>query len=141
MKTMSKKLNLGCGPDYRKGYINCDINPKMNPDLVMDLEEALPFKDNSIDFVLAESIWEHLNNRVHFIEEIHRVLKPKGKTIIKVPHYKYPSAWADVTHKFAFHPMAINPFLNKFKLIKTKCTRRRFMKWIKPDIIWILEKK
>ena len=42
------KLNLGCGNDYRRGWLNCDKSKEVNPDKVVDLEKKLPFKDNSV---------------------------------------------------------------------------------------------
>lgn len=33
------KLNLGCGRDKIKGYVNCDISKSVNPDKVVDLEK------------------------------------------------------------------------------------------------------
>ena len=57
-----KKLNLGCGDDHKKGWINCDIRKEVNPDVVVDLTKKLRFKDNSIDEVLMKHVLEHIPN-------------------------------------------------------------------------------
>jgi SAM-dependent methyltransferase len=71
-------LNLGCG--YRKipGYINIDIRPEVNPDLVCDCSEGLPFKDGSVQKVRAFDFLEHIptGKTVRMIEEIWRVFEP-----------------------------------------------------------------
>lgn len=48
---------------------------------------GLPFKDNQFDWVLALAVLHHLPSRElqeKAVQEIYRVLKPKGKTIVSV---------------------------------------------------------
>lgn len=46
----SIKLNLGCGVNKKEGFINIDINPRLNPDMVLDLNsQPYPFKNDSVD--------------------------------------------------------------------------------------------
>lgn len=54
------KLNLGCGEDVKKGYINIDTRPFPGV-LVADVQE-LPVKDNSVDEILALDIYEHVSH-------------------------------------------------------------------------------
>ena len=53
----------------------------------------LPFENNSIDAVLAFSIFEHIYNYNFLIKEIFRVLKPGGQLVGSVPfiHRFHPS--------------------------------------------------
>ena len=54
------KLNLGCGPDIKDGYINidlCALNPKV---IVKDIRN-LDFESNSIDEIYAKDIIEHMS--------------------------------------------------------------------------------
>ena len=51
-----------------------------------DLNEPLPFKDESFDVVVANQVLEHLYNTDLFITEIHRILKPSGYAIISTPN-------------------------------------------------------
>ena len=57
------KLNLGCGPDHKEGFLGIDISPECNPDLVFDFEkESLlaHFEEGSIEGILAFDIIEHM---------------------------------------------------------------------------------
>ncbi len=46
----------------------------------------LPFKSNSFDFVYTMGTIEHIDEYQDAVDEVHRVLKVGGKTIIGVPH-------------------------------------------------------
>ena len=103
------KLNLGCGHDIRDGYVNVDIVRLGGVNLIADLNNFLPFKNNTIDEIIIINTLEHLENGVKAIEEIHRILKPGGKVLIRVPHFSNPHVtWTDPTHKrpygyYSFH--------------------------------------
>lgn len=87
------KLNLGCGMDIRKGYINCDITNHEGVDKVVSLEKKLQFKDNSVDEILCKYVLEHLvTSPLKVLREFHRVLKPDGIVEIGVPFCKHPTA-------------------------------------------------
>jgi len=51
-RTKLVKLNLGCGVDKKLGYINCDIDPKLQPDKIIDLRKKLPFAKESVQEVV-----------------------------------------------------------------------------------------
>ena len=91
------KLNIGCGPSIKEGYIN--IDKADFADLQLDLEDAvLPFSDNSISEIIAEQVLEHIHNFIPLMNELHRVLKPMGSLKITVPHVPYLEAFQDPTH-------------------------------------------
>lgn len=81
------RVNLGCGTFVRNDYINFDKYPFNDKVKYIDLDVLpLPFDDCSIEKILMEHTFEHLNvNRFDFMKEIHRVLKPDGIIIIAVP--------------------------------------------------------
>ena len=59
--------------------------------IVRDLKRGLPFCDNSIDEIKADSVLEHIEMNDDFIfimNECLRVLKPKGKMYIRCPHWR-----------------------------------------------------
>lgn len=104
------KLHLGCGNDYKKGYVNCDISAEVNPDKVVDLEKKLPFKDNSITEVLANHVFEHVQNLVPLMHELYRVCKKDSKIIIRTPFYSAWGQFNDPTHVRFFTPWTFNYF-------------------------------
>ena len=91
------KLNLGCGHDYREGFVNIDFNKKIKADIYCDLNKKLPFKDNSIDYVYSAHTFEHIIHYFDFIDELRRICKKGAIIEVYVPHFtsifatKYPS--------------------------------------------------
>jgi len=83
------KLNLGCGGDKRKGWVNIDVNSKFAPDRVLDVRK-LDYQNNSVDEILALDILEHFsyNETLPILKEWIRVLKPGGIIAIRVPSLK-----------------------------------------------------
>ena len=81
-KTENKplKLHIGCGGNYKEGWINIDNNPRAKKDLRLDVLKGITFPDNSVDFIFNEHLIEHLSYEagLDFLKEAFRVLKPKG---------------------------------------------------------------
>jgi len=112
------KLNLGCGKDYREGYINVDIVKSVKPDILADLNFDLPFRDCIAEEVLLIDVLEHVNDPCHLIEEVWRVCIPKAKVIIRAPHFTSASTYADMQHKRGFSVRVFDDY--------TGCTRWSF---------------
>ncbi len=95
-------LNLGCG--YRKmgspDWINIDSRDEVNPDMVLDVTQGLPFEDNSVDEIKCIDFLEHvpIGKTIALVEEIYRVLKPGGKWEILVPSTDGRGAFQDPFH-------------------------------------------
>lgn len=100
MKDKPIKLNLGCGYNHIKSYINIDINLKVNPDMCFDILNGLPFDDDSIDEIRAYDFLEHIpiGKTIQVVEEIYRVLKPNGKFEHLTPSTDGRGAFQDPTH-------------------------------------------
>jgi ubiquinone/menaquinone biosynthesis C-methylase UbiE len=60
----------------------------------------LPFEDNSFDYILSETVFEHVQNTDETIAELARVLKPGGATL----HY-FPAKYCPVENHL-FIPFA-----------------------------------
>lgn len=92
----SMKLNLGCGMIHKDGYVNIDIDPGVNPDMVCDLgNEPLLFDDGSVDSVYSNHFFEHLDfsEADYLIRELYRVCKPGAVIEFCCPHYLSPVAY------------------------------------------------
>lgn len=82
------KLNLGCGPDIKPGYVNVDFRKTHESVFQVDLSKfPWPWEDDSAEEILMLDFLEHFpyaaTNKM--LLEAHRVLKLKGKIIIQVP--------------------------------------------------------
>ena len=64
-------------------YISCDLESPL-ADIKADIC-ALPFDDNSFDWVLCNHVLEHIPNDTKAMQELYRVLKPGGKALLQVP--------------------------------------------------------
>jgi SAM-dependent methyltransferase len=53
------------------------------------LAEQLPFENESFDLVTALDVVEHLDDDVAGLKEMHRILKPGGKSLIFVPAFMW----------------------------------------------------
>ena len=89
------KLNIGCGTDYRAGFVNVDGSDTLNKvDKVIDIScEKLTthFSEGSIEFILANDIIEH-----HFhweaqdiLRQFYSILADGGSVEIRVPDTEY----------------------------------------------------
>ncbi|SAK97876.1 Glycosyltransferase family 9 (heptosyltransferase) [Caballeronia calidae] len=94
------KLNLGCGGDYRQGWLNVDKWPDVRPDLVMDLE-SFPWtlEDNSADEVLLKHVLTNIGQSSatfeRFIQELYRVCRPDALIRIEVTHPRHKDFLSD----------------------------------------------
>ena len=109
------KLNVGCGTDYKAGWVNIDNNSDNNIeklDLNWDLRNPLPFPDNSVDYIFNEHFIEHLTveEGKASVKDFMRVLKPGGVLRIATPDL---SVSVDLYNdpKWKSHP-----FITKFGL-------------------------
>ncbi len=122
------KLNLGCGLDTIKGYINLDFVDLRGVDVVHDLNKfPYPFKNNEIDEVYTSHILEHLDDFALTMKELKRICRPGAKIKIRVPHFSCGVSYRGPTHKRMFSYHTFDYFTNecfydlpKFKILKRK---------------------
>ena len=70
----------------------CDINPSFFsvPDLkveIGDLNQSLPYADNSFDYLICLEGIEHTENPSNAIREFRRILKKGGKLFLSTPNF------------------------------------------------------
>ncbi|MGZ4840760.1 MAG: glycosyltransferase [Candidatus Angelobacter sp.] len=114
------KLNLGCCDAAIPGFVNVDIVAGPGVDQVADLSTPWPWADNSIEYVRAWDIIEHLPDKIKTMNEIYRVLAPGGRAEIAVPTTDGTGAFQDPTHvsfwnrrSFLYYE-AGNPYRERF---------------------------
>jgi hypothetical protein len=92
------KVQLGCGQNVRKDWINCDKSFNMWLRRAtrkyyrrIDLSKAFPFEDNSIDYIYNEDFIEHFDQATGMLilVECHRTLKQNGALRISTPNLAY----------------------------------------------------
>jgi SAM-dependent methyltransferase len=99
------KLNLGCGFRPLEGFINIDIEPRYNPDLVLNLEDCvLPFADNSVSEIQCIHVLEHLRNWEEVLLECWRVMAVGAEIVIRVPSFPSVIAISGIRHIRYFVP-------------------------------------
>lgn len=84
---VGQKLNLGCGFDYREGYINVDMNPSHKVDLISDVTWLRAIPDGSCAEIVAQDVLEHIQRLRGgtALREWNRVLQEGGRLTLRVP--------------------------------------------------------
>ena len=113
---MRLKLNLGCGSDFRDGFLNVDKFG--DPQLQIDMEEfPWPWEDNSVDEVVLQHVLEHLgkdtDTYLNIIKELYRICCDGAKIYIEVPHPRHDTFLHDPTHVRAVTPESLGLFSQK----------------------------
>jgi predicted SAM-dependent methyltransferase len=82
------KLNLGCGEDIKKGFINIDFRKLPGVDITHNLMAPLPYEPGTIDYIFAQDVLEHFPYTE--TEKIFgywiTALKIGGEILIQVPN-------------------------------------------------------
>jgi len=99
------KLDLGCGTRKKEGFLGVDSRKFEGVDIVCDLGDstkAWPWENDSVDDVNCSHLVEHFTarERIHFVNELHRVLKKGSKAFVAVPHWCSQRAYGDLTHQW-----------------------------------------
>lgn len=93
-----KRANLGCGEDYREGWLNVDYS-NVAADEQYDLRKFhWPWGENEFDEVLMQGVIEHLPDTRQTITEVWRMLKPGGVFSGSFPYCGSHFAFRDPTH-------------------------------------------
>jgi SAM-dependent methyltransferase len=103
-----------------------------------NVEEPLPFDDESFDAVVAGELFEHLQFPDLLVAEIKRVLRPGGTLVGSVPNaYRLQSRLQflrgrspedDPTHLRMFSPAAIERLLGDFERVELRFVGGRYQR-------------
>lgn len=92
------KLNLGCANILLPDFVNVDVGPPA--DTIADLSLLWPWETSSVTQVIAHDIIEHVADRIHFMNELHRVMGNGARVEIITPNASRGAGYAqDPTHK------------------------------------------
>lgn len=97
------KLDIGCGPNKKEGFVGVDSIAFPNVDIVLDATlMPWPWEDGSVSEIQTSHYIEHLTaqQRVDFMNEAYRVLAPKGVVTVVCPHWGSCRAYGDPTHQW-----------------------------------------
>lgn len=84
-------LNIGCGRDIKKGFINIDSHERENKlDMICDVRDGLPFERESVNYIYAEQFIEHLTwlECKLFLRNCYKVLKTGCTLRLVLPDYR-----------------------------------------------------
>ncbi len=149
-------LDIGIGtanfyehlPDYYKYEIKgVDINAEfvkvLNERGIETLEvdiskNPLPYKDESFDFVMCDSILEHTLNPKLLISEIARVLKPEGHFIMVVPNAtSIQRRWAHLRDRNIFEPLIDSLYSKDYLYRCSVFYNLRDLRWIVREYLTV----
>ena len=97
-----RRLNLGCGKNIKKDWVNLDCVGLPGVDIVYDIEKLpLPFENEECDEIRFDNIFEYIEYR-SVLKDLYRILKTGGQLRIRVPHFTSRNNYVDPTHKKCF---------------------------------------
>lgn len=121
-----KVLNAGSGNrkmSLGDECINVDIIPEYQPDVLADLNDILPFEDNSFDTVFSVACLEHVPRPWFTIKELYRVTKPNGYVILCIPFMQPFHAWPHDYTRFTSAGMESLLKEGKYSVIKVEANQ------------------
>jgi len=92
-------VDLGCGNNKQPGSIGIDERrtPAVN---IRSNAVSIALRDSSVDKLYATCLLEHFDKPQDVLLEVHRVLKPTGEAIFRLPNLGTYSAHLDTTHRY-----------------------------------------
>ncbi|WP_211609371.1 methyltransferase domain-containing protein [Paraburkholderia haematera] len=106
------RVDLGCGPMKRPGFIGIDRFPLPGVDITADLNKGIPLPEDSVDYLVASHSLEHFDDLPHVIHEIHRVCKDRALVTIVAPYSATGLNLANPYHVQVFNEHTARFFTN-----------------------------
>lgn len=123
-----RKLNLGCGGDRHPGYINVDIDPAWQPDILADLNKPIPadsavqtsrfgsivLQSGGFDEIVAYDVLQYIRDLDAFMKSCLDLLAEGGMLRVRVPYDLSLLAWQDPRHVRAFNEKSWDCYADGF---------------------------
>ena len=103
---VAPEKHLGAKEHFKLATIKTlDIDPNSDSDYIADLcntnTEIIP--NDTFDLIICSEVLEHTNNPFHAVNELRRILKPKGLVCVSTPfnfriHGPLPDNWRFTIH-------------------------------------------
>lgn len=107
-------LHLGAGEMHIAGHYNVDLVELPGIDIVADLNSTLDLlPDNSVNSIYTRHTFEHIDNFIGLMAELHRVCSSDATITIVVPHFSNPYYYSDPTHVRSFGLYSMHYFMEK----------------------------
>ena len=129
------KLNVGCGPYKKDGFVNIDFSA--NADIRMDLRHDIPLPSASCALIFSEHFLEHLSYPEgvdKFLKHANQLLQSGGKMLISVPDTRWPleeyvmgrGEYLKACHDNDWHPESCVTFMDHINYhFRQRCIGRR----------------
>jgi hypothetical protein len=117
--TYPTKLNIGCGYDKRAGYLNVDMDPKCEPDLLIVNNDYSAIPTSYFEEVIAFDVIEHIPRAktIGTLLDWNSYLVPEGRLVvqtssilgvaqqlIKTPTFEHHFNWSSCLFGNQQHP-------------------------------------
>lgn len=136
------KINIGCGRDYRPGWVNTDISKDCKADVYFDIRKdkirrpgatfSFFVEQFEADEIYISGVLEQIGENEHLIHamnECHRVLKPGGIMTVVVPNAKFAIAHQDPMDVRKFTRETFNYFLKDSRAYNLYGSVYGFLPW------------
>ena len=104
-------IDIGCSNKKKLPHaigIDLDRNGGKCPEFVYNEKEGLPFKENSLDGIIASHCLEHVENPIYTLDKWIKIVKAGGRIILVIPDVNFTPKMrtpeADPTHLHDWTP-------------------------------------
>ncbi|NYH22315.1 class I SAM-dependent methyltransferase [Paraburkholderia bryophila] len=106
------KVDLGCGPIKRRGFVGIDRFALPGVDITADINTGIPLPEDSVDYLVASHSLEHFDDLPNVIHEIHRICKDRALVTIVAPYSATGLNLANPYHVQVFNEHTARFFTN-----------------------------
>lgn len=139
-------IDAGCGdnsdirqmPEYRGLAVGFDLEDRKQGNYIRADVYHVPFKDASTDFISSRWVAEHLETPEKALKELHRILKPGGRLLIRTT-----GKWHYISLFSRFAPMFLKRSLSPAQVFPTFFRlndRAAFRRYFSETPGWRIEK-